>query len=148
MPTKWKICAVCGYPLERLGTTGEWFHARPSWAEDHLVVPVDIGDVPLSQRCDFCDDQPVTWIILAEEFVLPVPGPPQASMGHWAACETCARAIQAGSWGRVVTRAKERQPQVPRRVIVGMYEELQRHMHGVIPYREWIPEESLIDEDD
>lgn len=150
MPTKWKICAVCGYPLENLVAASEagWFHARPDWAEDHIAVPVDVGEVELNQRCDFCDEQPVTWIVLAEPHDMALPGPRQRSVGHWAACEQCARAIQADSWGRVITRAKRRQPDIPRLVFQTMYDELQRHVIGVIPRREWLPEEGLVDEDD
>lgn len=143
----WQICGVCGYPLEHAvdRPTGEelgWLHARPSTAADHIVVPVDADQLPvIEQRCDFCDAQPVTDAVLCTSFVMPLPGPPQKSIGHWAACTPCAELVRRRRWSQLVTRSRQLNPEVmgdmPRKLAEDLFGAVERHMVEVVTLEEW-----------
>ncbi len=58
---------------------------------------VDLGEFPELALCDFCNAQPVTWDVRAEDFALQVPGlPPVRSTKNWLACEPCGACIAGG----------------------------------------------------
>jgi hypothetical protein len=99
----WMICGTCGYPLE-LKTPREgdrqWLHVRED-ARDHVVVPVDAADIEFNSRCDFCDREQATEIVLCDSFI--VPDTPSRSIGHWAACEQCAEMVRRRRWSQLVT---------------------------------------------
>jgi hypothetical protein len=69
---------------------------------------VDLGAMPELALCDFCNEQPVTWDVQADDFTLDVPGLPRVrSANNWLACEPCGVCIHAGDrpglQARVVT---------------------------------------------
>jgi hypothetical protein len=136
---KWKACAVCGYPLERERQGGSFGHF---WRrEDHPAVPVDVDEIDVNQRCDFCSAEPVTSVVLARKFDLP--NTRSSSVGPWAACQPCGDLVARNEWGRLVTRVKQNGPEVarrtPRRIFVQIYDELQRNSTGVVlPWSTWL----------
>jgi hypothetical protein len=146
-PDPFVICAVCGYPLERAANREspnqpfggqEWGHIRADMG-DHVVVPVDASEIRFNQRCDFCDIENATMIVLADSFNLP--GTNSRSIGNWAACDICAEMAERKRWSQLVTRVKNgtgpHARKAPRKLLLAMYEPLADHMHGVITQEEW-----------
>ena len=138
-----KACAVCGYPLEEAVERGQslgYLHARKEHREDHIAVPVDPSEIRVNQRCDFCDGEPVTMLVLCASFRLPLPGPKSTSVGNWAACTACAHLISRRRWSALVTRVRRLAPAtrgVPRSDIEAVYRAVEAHMIGIISVREW-----------
>ncbi len=152
MPGEQMICAVCGRPLDtyRDYDTQEvsYAHTRPLERDDHVAVPVPVGQVPVVARCDFCDASDPSYVVVANSFVLPELGHvagvgtvDQHSHGNWAACAACAKLVERGAWGQLVTRVKQTAPaelrSTPRRVYLAMYEALAPNVIEVITHQEW-----------
>ena len=133
----WKACAVCGYPLEKLGE--DWLHARDLYsAQDHLVVPVDANEVDVNGRCDFCNREPVTEVLWCTPFYMPLPGPPQRSVGHWAICADCAPLVRRRRWSQLITRVRRVGPaRTSRRTLEVLYAAVELHAIEQITVAEW-----------
>ncbi len=139
---QWQVCAVCGYPLERLGD--DWLHSRETM-QDHVSVPVDAGThlERISQRCDCCDADKITHIALAHDFDFPpVHQLPQRSIGHWALCAECAELIRRRRWSGLVSRVRASAPVgkmvPPRWYLEDLYARLDRHMIEMVTWEEWV----------
>lgn len=134
--SQWKGCAVCGYPLDAF-PNGEWGHVIPD--TDHLAVPVPMSQLNFNQRCDFCSDTSVAFVILASSFE--IPDSASGSVGPWAACETCADLARRRRWSMMVTRVKQRGDSAARhasrKLLNGVYAALDTHMSDVITVQEW-----------
>jgi hypothetical protein len=139
------ICAVCGYVLEHTSNRDmatiffngqEFGHIRPS-LKDHVVVPVDPGDVEVNGHCDFCDVPEPTEVVVADTFITGL----SRSVGNWAACEECAELVRRRRWSQLVTRVRgmigHSAATIPRSLLLRYYEDLDAHMHEVITLTEW-----------
>jgi hypothetical protein len=145
-------CAVCGLPLDQFRSAdGEeltYIHSRPVEQDDHIAVPVAIDEIVGASRCDFCDSPEDEFIVLAESFQMPYQGAiggqlvDQNSSGNWAACAPCKNLVERRAWGQLVTRVKQNAPaqarSIPRKVYLALYEELDKHITGIVTLQEWI----------
>lgn len=133
----WKVCGVCGYPLESIGD--QYLHIRADQG-DHIPVPVAITDIVLNQRCDFCDREEASDIILVHDFALP--GYEDiVSISHWSACGECAALVRRGRWSALITRVKQHGPDLARRTsrsfLIAYYGAVEANMYGILPIAEW-----------
>lgn len=144
-----KACAVCGRPLDHLssskdprhrgGPDGGWIHLQPVDL-DHVPVPVDRSEVEVLLRCDFCNGEPVTLVVLAGPFTMPIGG--GRSTGNWAACETCGDLARQERWFQLATRVHKSLPFEFRRSssvtdIRAVHKRLAKHMTGIITRKEY-----------
>ena len=146
-----KICAVCGYTLERFTEIDpphaeRFAHLRPWEVDDHVAVPVDKGSISHNARCDFCDHEGETpWLVLADDFIIDDYG--SNSEGHWGACVECGPLVKRRRWTEIYSRLMATEASRPadqrvsnyegrRAVTMAMWRRLEAHMHGVVPYRE------------
>lgn len=145
MEDKRKVCAVCGYVLDRFSQNGVlvgWLHFIPR-EEDHVVVPVDPNDIQYKQKCDFCSSEdPTAWVLPAKSFeMFPetsiIPG--QMSDGAWGACDACGLLIRADRWSALITRVRQKAAgPVPRSALQYLYSRLQANVtEKILPYDEW-----------
>ena len=98
-----KLCAVCARPLAYSAAHDEWIHARDA---DHVVVPVDVGDILMDAQCDFCFadlGHKDGWTVPAEQFLYS--GGLEGSRGNWLACDTCAELVRGCRWTQLINRA-------------------------------------------
>lgn len=140
-------CAVCGYPLERqadrsTGETLSWIHLR--WnMQDHPPVPIDPIEIRVNHRCDFCDAEPVTAIVLCTSFEMPVGREhTSTSVGNWTACTECGELVRRRRWSQLVARVRKVAggiaALVPKSDIERMYALVEVHMLGIISVQEWM----------
>lgn len=116
MAEEWQFCAVCGRPLEHVGRTDEWVHARVllgTEPQDHVAVPVDRSAIHPVRRCDVCDGEPAVWAINAKDFTMPAPNDDQMSMGGWSFCDPCGQAMRQVLATRNITALVDRALQGP-----------------------------------
>ncbi len=74
------------------------WRAANAW---HAAGAIDMVAVaPELAVCDFCSGRPVIWDIDAAAFALTTPQ--FTSLGGWAACDACGRAIVAGDRGALL----------------------------------------------
>jgi hypothetical protein len=103
-----RACAVCARVLNYVTKFGPeekegWVHETPLSAPlDHPPVPVPLDKVAVQMVCDFCYGEPVTHVVPARSFDMPITG---TSVGDWSACTPCAELIQRNRWSAVITRA-------------------------------------------
>ncbi len=101
------ICETCQEALTLVGIEeegGQYVHGG-SKPRDHEVVPVQAPPGWVGQ-CDFCAADMGTFVLPAGDFQDPN-NPNRWSRGGWAACEACARLIEAGHWALLLVRVAE-----------------------------------------
>lgn len=104
MPTEARVCGVCGRVLSYWEGRG-WMHAFCDLRdEDHPAVPVQPEDIEFIGRCDFCQADHPTFVVPCRPFELEIL-PQHGSTADWAACEVCARLVDAGHWAKLRRRA-------------------------------------------
>ncbi len=149
--TKVRVCAVCARVLDNFepkdGGATRWLHTYNP--DGHIAVPVELGEIHVEGRCDFCGD-------LHPPFELPVrdfeygdgtPLEDHGSRGHWAACGPCALLLERRDWEAVIKRAveaDERRTGHPmevgvRRELRRLYRLVQRNQLGPVRPLTWPP---------
>lgn len=105
LPEVARVCAVCGRVLSYWPDRG-WGHAIVEQRiNDHPAVPVDPTDVPFIGRCDFCQADHPGRVIPCRPFALDIlPG--HGSSSDWAACDICAKLVDANRWSTLFNRAR------------------------------------------
>lgn len=102
-----QACNVCHVVLNYEEREGGIHYVHPGWvAVTHDPVPVDADSIDpthLNLKCDLCNNgvqRKDIWTIPASDFEHPpVPGDTRrVSVGHWAACPTCAGLVASRNW--------------------------------------------------
>jgi len=118
---------------------------------DHLVVPVESGELRWLPRCDFCSADDVKWTIYCDTFIIPScevaevfnlasdPGVGHVLSGNWAACDTCIDLVRRQRWTALTTRVRNTCGPDPsgrllnRNMLLRVYAQLAIHMRGIVP---------------
>lgn len=106
------VCRICRRPLdlhESPGGDRRWLHAAIDLPETHAPEPVPLAATGGEQvgACDFCTKAGPSWSYPCEDFAMDAgPGlPVYNSVGAWAACGDCHRAIVRKDWATLERRA-------------------------------------------
>ncbi len=151
---KIRACAVCARVLDYVqpgpdSDAGDrWKHPMDGtrFAPDHFAVPVEVDQVKVEGKCDFCFAAHPQFEVPAADFFIPgLPG--EASRGSWAACVDCARLLQTRNWDGLFTRAvaaHERQhiltmDRQAQRALRQLYRALRQNIVGDVRPLVWPP---------
>lgn len=101
-----KLChRVLDWEVDGQGRNGHWVHTTQDRTnEDHAPVWAP-EDAKTAYRCDFCNINEPTFILPCGDFVVPIPGRQDKSVGEWLACGYCAPFLSADEWEMVIERA-------------------------------------------
>lgn len=129
-----RFCAVCARGLQRLidRQTGKVTFLHPVDMElmetnDHLPVPVTAEEIQHAEtHCDFCHRRNPQWVIPVRNYEyenwkklgVPLDG---ASVGSWAACDTCADLVNRGLWSDLTRRGQAAYRQVTAEMELGKH---------------------------
>jgi hypothetical protein len=136
------VCRTCRRPLdgyERRDPDGtiiefRWQHTFQDIAKgtNHDADPIRLADSgnEIVGTCDFCSQPGCTWTYPCESFRVGTYG----SVGNWAACDTCHRAITRNDWNSITKRAVAHHPPAmqpaARTWVRQIHTEFRRHRQG------------------
>jgi hypothetical protein len=132
------ICDTCRRALDvHMTADGATYRHTLVDPADHPAVPIPAPPGWDEGRCDFCSAEPPRFELPVRDFRLPQLDP-HMSLGGWAACEPCARLIEANRWNELERRAVaayERRNGIPlppdaQSALRGLYRRLRQHISG------------------
>jgi hypothetical protein len=131
-------CSVCKHPLdwyEAEGAPGRWVHPLPVHLEakhEPVVVETEHYDPEVIGHCDFCNEIDPRFEYPCRDFELGRLSSPvtlggmtldaQLSDGAWAACDECARLIDASDVEGLARRSARNMPPGIEQYLVALYE--------------------------